>query len=79
MFIFDDFYDEHSFIVIKEEFPSISEVINTPNAMIGGFNIDESKKRLSFCCSIDNLLKGAASQAIQNLNNAMNFDEKLGL
>ena len=77
--IFDDFYDEHSFIVIKEEFPSISEVINTPNAIIGGFNIDESKKRLSFCCSIDNLLKGAASQAIQNLNNAMNFDEKLGL
>ncbi len=77
--IFDDFYDEHSFIVIKEEFPSISEVINTPNAMIGGFNIDESKKRLSFCCSIDNLLKGAASQAIQNLNNAMNLDEKLGL
>jgi N-acetyl-gamma-glutamyl-phosphate reductase len=77
--IFDDFYDEHSFIVIKEEFPSISEVINTPNAMIGGFNIDVSKKRLSFCCSIDNLLKGAASQAIQNLNNAMNFDEKLGL
>jgi len=77
--IFDDFYDEHSFIVIKEEFPSISEVINTPNAMIGGFNIDESKKRLSFCSSIDNLLKGAASQAIQNLNNAMNFDEKLGL
>ena len=77
--IFDDFYDEHSFIVIKEEFPSISEAINTPNAMIGGFNIDESKKRLSFCCSIDNLLKGAASQAIQNLNNVMNFDEKLGL
>ena len=77
--IFDDFYDEHSFIVIKEEFPSISEVINTPNAVIGGFNIDESKKRLSFCCSIDNLLKGAASQAIQNLNNVMNFDEKLGL
>jgi N-acetyl-gamma-glutamyl-phosphate reductase len=77
--IFHDFYDEHSFIVIKEEFPSILEVINTPNAMIGGFDIDESKKRLSFCCSIDNLLKGAASQAIQNLNNAMNFDEKLGL
>ncbi len=77
--IFDDFYDEHSFIAIKEEFPSISEVINTPNAIIGGFNIDESKKRLSFCCSIDNLLKGAASQAIQNLNNAMNFDEGLGL
>ena len=42
-------------------------------------NIDGSKNRLSFCCSIDNLLKGAASQAIQNLNNAMNFDEKLGL
>ena len=34
--IFDDFYDEHSFIVIKEEFPSISEVINTPNAMALG-------------------------------------------
>ena len=77
--IFDDFYGEHSFIVIKDEFPSISEVINTPNAMIGGFNIDGSKNRLSFCCSIDNLLKGAASQAMQNLNNAMNFDEKLGL
>jgi len=77
--IFDDFYGEHSFIVLKDEFPSISEVINTPNAMIGGFNIDGSKNRLSFCCAIDNLLKGAASQAIQNLNNAMNFDEKLGL
>ena len=77
--IYDDFYGDHSFIDIKEEFPSISEVINTPNAMIGGFNIDGSKNRLSFCCSIDNLLKGAASQAMQNLNNAMNFDEKLGL
>ncbi len=77
--IYDDFYGDHSFIDIKEEFPSISKVINTPNAMIGGFNIDGSKNRLSFCCSIDNLLKGAASQAIQNLNNAMNFDEKLGL
>ena len=77
--IYDDFYGDHSFIDIKEEFPSISKVINTPNAMIGGFNIDGSKNRLSFCCSIDNLLKGAASQAIQNLNNAMNFEEKLGL
>ena len=40
---------------------------------------DEELKRLTFCCTLDNLLKGAATQAIQNLNSAFGWDDHLGI
>ena len=45
---------------------------------LGGFSLDESNKNLTMYSVIDNLLKGAATQAIQNLNSACGLEELLG-
>ena len=42
-------------------------------------NKSNAKNTFIISSSIDNLLKGAAGQAIQNFNIRFNFDEKLGL
>ena len=44
-----------------------------------GWHIDERTRRVVALSAIDNLVKGAAGQAVQNFNIACGFDEKLGL
>jgi N-acetyl-gamma-glutamyl-phosphate reductase len=44
-----------------------------------GFKIDRGCNRLILISAIDNLVKGAAGQAVQNMNLMMGFDEKTGL
>jgi N-acetyl-gamma-glutamyl-phosphate reductase len=44
-----------------------------------GFKIDERNNRLILVSAIDNLVKGAAGQAVQNMNIMMGFDETAGL
>ena len=41
--------------------------------------MSDDGQNLVTCCVIDNLLKGAASQCIQNLNIAFGFEESLSL
>ena len=43
------------------------------------WNLDERTNRLTIMAAIDNLVKGAAGQAIQNMNIRFGFDEKDGL
>ena len=76
---FTKFYKSHDLIKTQLEIPNIKEVAGTSLAIIGGFQCDSDNKRLSFCCVIDNLLKGAATQAIQNLNSAFGWDDNLGV
>jgi N-acetyl-gamma-glutamyl-phosphate reductase len=44
-----------------------------------GFKLDEKNKRLILISAIDNLVKGAAGQAVQNMNLMLGFDETAGL
>jgi N-acetyl-gamma-glutamyl-phosphate reductase len=53
-------------------------VQNTSNVLIGGFAVDQGINRLTFCCALDNLLKGAATQTIQNLNSAFGWEDNFG-
>ena len=46
---------------------------------LGGFTYDRATGRLALVSCIDNLLKGAATQALQNLNLALGEDEYAGL
>ena len=49
-------------------------------AVIGGFSINpQHPDEIAVVSVIDNLRKGAASQAIQNINLAMGYDELMGL
>ena len=72
-------YDNEPFIeVLKSVMINTDKIVNTNKTLI---SIHKSNIENSFIisCSIDNLLKGAAGQAIQNLNIRFGFDEKLGL
>ncbi len=65
---------------IGPEMPRVQDVVNTPSAIIGGITIDPAiPGRAGAVCVIDNLLKGAASQALQNINLALNLSPLLGL
>lgn len=58
--------------------PQIKDVVGT-NMCITGYSLDKRTEMLKIFSVIDNLLKGAAGQAVQNMNIMMGFDEKEGL
>jgi len=67
-------------IIISREIPQVSAVQNTADVHIGGFDIDaRNTAQGSLVVVLDNLLKGAASQAMQNLNLALGLDENSGI
>ena len=74
-----DYYQMHPLVSVVNEMPNIKQVINSYQALIGGLTISKNGKRGSLVCCIDNLLKGAASQAIQNINLAIGQNSSLGL
>lgn len=80
MALFWQQYEGEPLIRLSEEIPEIREVAGTPNLAIGGFTVDErDSMRASFVIVLDNLLKGAASQALQNINLALGLDELSGI
>ena len=76
---FQNFYTDMSLIKVQHPAPDLQQVRGTSFAVLGGFEADINSKRLTFCCTIDNLLKGAATQAIQNLNSAFGWNDNLGI
>jgi N-acetyl-gamma-glutamyl-phosphate reductase len=58
--------------------PEIKFVANTPYCDVG-CAVDEGAGQAILISAIDNLLKGAASQALQNANVALGFDERAGI
>jgi len=74
-----DAYGSYPFIRLRGgDLPVIKHVAHTNFCDIG-WRLDEATGRLVVVSVIDNLLKGAAGQAIQNFNVALGFDERLGL
>lgn len=78
--LYKEFYKDEPFIRILPEgqFPETNEVSNTNYCNIG-VKADERTKRTIIVSAIDNLVKGASGQAIQNMNIICGFDEKEGL
>jgi N-acetyl-gamma-glutamyl-phosphate reductase len=78
--LYRQFYEGRKFVRVRPEgqWPATKEVWGTNYCDIG-FAVDERTGRVTIISVIDNLVKGAAGQAIQNLNLAMNWDETLGL
>lgn len=77
---YDSYYKNETFVRVlgKNMYPSISHVKGT-NACDFGFNFDEKTGRIIIVSAIDNLLKGAAGQAVQNMNIVFDLDERTGL
>ncbi len=75
--IFLSFYEGSEFVRVTKEIPSVKSVRGTNYVDIGGFEGDG--ERFVIVSTIDNLVKGAAGQAIQNANLMLGFKEELGL
>jgi len=58
--------------------PDLRRVVGTPRAEIGFARLDEGRRAVVVCV-LDNLLKGAASQAVQNFNRMFGLPEEEGL
>ena len=73
-------YDKTPFVKVRPagELPELKEVVGTPRCEIG-FALLPGSRQAVVVSAIDNLLKGAASQAIQNMNRLFGFSETEGL
>lgn len=78
--LYKETYANSPFVRIRPEgvYPATKEVYGSNYCDIG-VTYDERTGRITVVSVIDNLVKGAAGQAIQNLNVMMGYDEKAGL
>jgi N-acetyl-gamma-glutamyl-phosphate reductase len=73
-------YADSPLIEVVADVPEIRQVAGSARAMLGGVSVDARDRRCaSFVVVLDNLLKGAASQAMQNINVSLGLDELFGL
>ncbi|MCL6458670.1 MAG: N-acetyl-gamma-glutamyl-phosphate reductase [Gorillibacterium sp.] len=77
---YQSYYKGRPFVRIRRKgnWPATKEVTGSNYCDIG-FAVDERTGRVTIISVIDNLMKGAAGQAVQNLNLMMGWDEALGL
>lgn len=78
--LYRNYYEGRQFVRIRQEgtWPMTKEVWGSNYCDIG-FDVDSRTGRITIISVIDNLVKGAAGQAIQNMNLMMGWDEGLGL
>ena len=75
----EDAYRQAAFVRLTgAALPEIKHVAHTNFCDIG-WKVDEGRNRLALIVVLDNLLKGAAGQAVQNLNIVLGLDERTGL
>ncbi|PBS13692.1 N-acetyl-gamma-glutamyl-phosphate reductase [Lysobacteraceae bacterium NML93-0792] len=73
--LFDARYADEPLVEVIDEAPWVSRIAGRHGAQIGGFTMAPGNGRVVVVATLDNLLKGAATQAMQNLNLALGFDE----
>jgi N-acetyl-gamma-glutamyl-phosphate reductase len=72
-------YASEPLVRVLDQAPWVSHIVDAHHAEIGGFTLADDGHRLVVVATLDNLLKGAATQAMQNLNLAFGFDEFTGI
>lgn len=72
-------YADEPLVEIVDEAPWVSRIAGQHGVQIGGFTMAPGNKRVVLVATIDNLLKGAATQALQNLNRALGLDELMAV
>jgi N-acetyl-gamma-glutamyl-phosphate reductase len=74
--LFDDFYKEHPFTTISREPIFLKQVVNSNKCVI---QLEKTGGKLVIHSALDNLLKGASGQAVQNMNLMFGINETEGL
>lgn len=74
--IFSDFYQDAAFTHVTDENPDLKQVVNTNKGLV---YVEKHGDKALVISLIDNLLKGASGQAVQNMNLALGLPETMGL
>ena len=74
--LYQDFYSDHSFTTVSKQEIFLKQVVNTNKCII---HLERVGTKLVVHSVIDNLLKGASGQAVQNMNLMFGVDERAGL
>ncbi len=74
--LFNDFYSNQPFTTITKDAIFLKQVVNTNKCVI---QIEKAGTKIVVHSAIDNLLKGASGQAVQNMNLMFGLDEGTGL
>ena len=74
--VYEDFYADHPFTHLSTSNIDLKQVVNTNKALV---HLEKHGNKLFIVSMIDNLLKGASGQAVQNMNLMFGLDESIGL
>ncbi|MDO5446415.1 MAG: N-acetyl-gamma-glutamyl-phosphate reductase, partial [Prevotellaceae bacterium] len=74
--IYEKYYADAKFTFVAKNAIDLKQVVNTNKAIL---QVEKHGKQLMVVSAIDNLLKGASGQAVQNMNLMFGLDEKCGL
>ena len=76
---YQDAYADAPLLRVSSAIPEVAANAGRHHACVGGFQLDGAGRYLVTFATLDNLLKGAATQALQNLNLACGFAELEGI
>jgi N-acetyl-gamma-glutamyl-phosphate reductase len=74
--LYEAFYKGHPFTILSQQPISLKQVVNTNKCLI---QLEQQGSQLVVHSAIDNLLKGASGQAVQNMNLLFGMEEHTGL
>jgi N-acetyl-gamma-glutamyl-phosphate reductase len=74
--IYEDYYADHSFTFIVDRRPDLKDVVNTNKCLI---HLEKAGDKLLITAVMDNILKGAAGQAMHIMNLIFGLHERVGL
>lgn len=77
--LFAERYAGEKLIKVVGESPLVKDISGKHGVAIGGFGVSSKGDRVVVCATIDNLLKGAATQCLQNMNLALGYAEFEGI
>ena len=66
-------------ITISGEAPLVKDISGKHGVVVGGFAVNSKQDRVVIVATIDNLLKGASTQCLQNINLTMGYGEFEGI
>lgn len=77
--IYQDRYQGEQLITVSGEAPLVKDISGKHGVVVGGFAVNSAEDRVVVVATIDNLLKGAATQCLQNMNLVQGYSEYEGI
>jgi N-acetyl-gamma-glutamyl-phosphate reductase len=74
--LYEGYYADHPFVQLSRQNPSLKAAVNTNQCVL---HLEKHEDKVLIVSIIDNLLKGASGQAVQNMNLALGLEEEAGL